>query len=660
VINEFSWLIPIAPLSAALKIAFLSYKNKFFSKLTALGAVGFSLIYTLVLFFSNFENFNRGSFFEKNITWLKAGNLEFSLGIMLDPLCVLMLFLVCLVSFLVQLYSDGYMKKDPEYTKFYLYLSLFTFSMLFLVMSTNLFQIYIFWELVGLCSFLLIGFWSYKNSASQAAFKAFITNRIGDCGLLIGLLILAFVSKDLWANLNLTFLSISGLEQVLHELQASGTLSQFGWISFTSISLLILLGPIAKSAQFPLHIWLPDAMEGPTPISALIHAATMVAAGVFLLARLFPLYEISSFSLNIILIIGLFTAFFSATIALVQTDIKKALAYSTCSQLGYMIIAIGTGNWVAGVFHLFTHAFFKALLFLGAGSVIHGCHHEQDLEKFGGLAKKMPITHLSFLIGTIALAGIPPLAGFWSKEQIIHSTLHSHSLGLLGQLAFWVSCFVAGLTAFYSFRIYLKTFAGEYRGKHQVQESSKSMTIPLVVLAVFSIIVGLLGTNLKILGGNLFSKYLVSGNDYHSIEGSTHLLKFFEFVGSFFLFPNFIPILFLAFGGLFAYFIYVKNTQLETRKSLKKGVLYRFLLNKWYIDEIYLFLLNKLLLPIFKFAWKLIDEFIINLVLIRTIVDLNKISGWLLSKFGTGHLQLYLLNSVIFVLLLLILLAIQV
>ena len=657
-INEFSWLIPLAPLVAALKIAFWGEKEKFFSKLSSLSATGFSLIYTLLLFVFNWKSFQKAEFFEQNISWLKVEKLNFSLGILLDPLCVLMLFVVCLVSFLVQLYSDGYMKKDKQYSRFYLYLSLFTFSMLSLVISSNFFQIYIFWELVGLCSFLLIGFWREKVPASKAAFKAFLVNRFGDCGLLIGLLLLAFVSREFWLkeDSSAVFLGISSLESIVGELQSSGTLSEFGWISFTSISFLLLLGPLAKSAQFPLHVWLPDAMEGPTPISALIHAATMVAAGVFLLARLFPLYEASAFVLHLILLIGLFTAFFSATIALVQKDLKKALAYSTCSQLGYMLIGLGTGNWVLAIFHLFTHAFFKALLFLGAGSVIHSCDHQQDLEKFGGLAKKMPITHATFLIGTLALAGIPPLAGFWSKEQIIHATLHSASGERM--LAFWLSSLVAGLTAFYSFRIYLKTFCGEYRGKATVTESPKTMTGPLVVLAIFSLFAGLFGSGLKVFQGNLFSEYLlpIPGHEHAAHEQLTIL----DFLRSLLSFSSVIPLLFLSFGVCCAYLLYCKNFKPEIRSSFKRSFVYKFLLNKWYIDELYLFLLEKILLPTFRFGWKLIDQFLINLVLTRTSVDLTKIGGWLLSKFGTGHLQLYLLNSVIFLVLLLALLVVQI
>ena len=578
-----------------------------------------AFIYSLVLLI-------KGVNYQTNFIWLKAGDFHLDFGILLDPLSLIMLVVVTLVSLLVQIYSHGYMNEDKGYAKFYAFLSLFTASMLGLVLSTNLFQIYMFWELVGLCSFLLIGFWYYKDSAASACFKAFIVNRIGDCGLLLGLLLFAFGTSGLWGDN--AFLSFTALPEVIKQLTSNNIIPVVGVFSLTTIALLMLLGPMAKSAQFPLHIWLPDAMEGPTPISALIHAATMVAAGVYLLARLFPLYEAAPIALSVVAIIGAITALFSATIALSQNDIKKALAYSTCSQLGYMVMSIGLGNWIAALFHLVTHAFFKALLFLGSGSVIHGCHHEQDMRNFGGLSKKMPITSITFLIGTLAISGVPGFAGFWSKERIIASAGDN-------TIIFWIASITAGLTAFYMFRIYFLTFTGIYRGHAHPHESPVSITLPLMVLAIPSLLLGFVGTHLQVFGGDLFGHFL-EPQAHHG-----HNLSLPEFFSELFKPISLIPLGFSLGGILLSYLVYSKRL-LPINEFFKKqlSVLHKASEQKWYIDEIYSFIVQKLLMPVFGGFWKIIDYWIIDKLFIGGLTQISKISGWALA--GSGQVQTYI------------------
>lgn len=628
-LNEYSWLIAILPLVAALIIIFGGSKNRVVSASVSIGAVAISFVHSLLLLFQSLKAGGH-SHYEVNFNWIKAGNFHLDVGILIDPLTIVMLLVVTVVSLLVQIYSHGYMSEDAGYSKFYAFLSLFTASMLGLVISTNLFQVYIFWELVGLCSYLLIGFWHTKESAAAAALKAFVVNRIGDCGLLLGIILFVFFTQGLWPEN--AFLSFSHLPDVLAKLTQGQALPVVGLLSLTTIALLMFLGPMAKSAQFPLHVWLPDAMEGPTPISALIHAATMVAAGVYLLARLFPIYEAAPIALAAVAIVGAFTAIFSATIALSQDDIKKALAYSTCSQLGYMVMCIGLGSWVGAIFHLVTHAFFKALLFLGSGSVIHGCHHEQDMKEYGGLAKLMPITHLTFLIGTIAIAGVPPLAGFWSKEQIIGAAWAKGPFNPL----FIVAVITAGLTAFYMFRIYFKTFSGEYRGHAHPHESPKSITGPLVALAVPSIFAGLFGTHLAVLGGNHFANFLTGSHAAHSVT-------FGEFLAELTHPQALIPLL-LSFGGIaLAYFVYVaKSLPINEFVKGQLSFLHKASQNKWYMDELYTFVVNRLLMPVFKGLWKLIDKVLIDFTFVGGITQVSKMSGWILSRVQTGQIQTYI------------------
>ena len=508
---EVAWLIPLLPLVGAslVGLGLISFNrtlNRLRTPVAALliSCVGGSaaLSYGVLL-----EQLNGAAPYEQLFTWASAGTFNLQMGFCVDPLGAVMLALVTTIALLVMVYSHGYMAHDKGYVRFFTYLALFSSSMLGLIISPNLLEIYVFWELVGMCSYLLVGFWYDRDGAAHAAQKAFVVNRVGDFGLLLGILGL------FWATGSFDFQGIAdGLQNGL----TAGTVAP--WAALL-LCLLVFMGPMAKSAQFPLHVWLPDAMEGPTPISALIHAATMVAAGVFLVARLDPLYAQFPIVQTVIAVVGTITCFLGASIALTQMDLKKGLAYSTVSQLGYMMLAMGCGAPVAGIFHLVTHAFFKAMLFLGSGSVIHAMEevvgHEpvlaQDMRLMGGLRKKMPVTSITFFIGCIAISGIPPLAGFWSKDEILGQAFNSYPL-------LWVVGFLtAGMTAFYMFRLYFLTFEGEFRGNDtamqaqlltaagkdpsehhahggSVHESAWPMAAPLAVLAVPSVLIGLLGT----------------------------------------------------------------------------------------------------------------------------------------------------------------------
>lgn len=436
------------------------------------GAMFLAFLFALPIFFQAIAHYEPNYIIaQASWSWIDFGPVTISFGILIDNLTAVMLIVVTLISALIHLYSIGYMHGDPRYSRYFAYLALFSFSMLGLILVDNFFGIYIFWELVGLCSYLLIGFWFEKDSAANAGKKAFITNRVGDVGMFAGILII------------FTTLGTFNFHDVFGGV-ADGELT--GGL-LTAAGILIFCGAVGKSAQFPLHVWLPDAMEGPTPVSALIHAATMVAAGVYLVGRTFVLFNTEA--LLVIAYIGMITAFMAATIAIVQKDIKRVLAYSTISQLGYMMVGLGVGGYTAGLFHLTTHAFFKALLFLGSGSVIHALH-TQDMTEMGGLRKKMPITFATFLIATLAISGVPPLSGFWSKDAILAAAL-AFGLEHPGHMIIFVVMLVSAfITAFYMFRLVYMTFTGEPRDKERfahAHESPRVMTIPLMALAVFSI-----------------------------------------------------------------------------------------------------------------------------------------------------------------------------
>ncbi|MDQ6420952.1 NADH-quinone oxidoreductase subunit L [Paenibacillus sp. LHD-117] len=477
--TKAAWVIPLIPLAAFLALTALGRNFRkagvLIGSLAALVSFVLSVLVLLERIGPNAVDY------DYSFDWISIGGYTFELGFEVTNLTALMLIVVTFVGLLVNVYSAGYMKKDERITVFYGYVALFTFSMLGLVLSDNMLSLYVFWELVGVCSFLLVGFWYTKPAAKAAAKKAFIVTRIGDAGLLIGIFLLFWYMPE-------HALGFTMIESVFE--------GQGGSIATgitTVIALLIFLGAVGKSGQFPLHVWLPDAMEGPTPISALIHAATMVAAGVYLLARTFPILEASAFAGDVVAYVGGFTALFAATIAMAQNDLKRVLAYSTISQLGYMMMAIGLGSWTGGIFHLFTHAFFKALLFLAAGSVIHAVH-TQNIKEMGGLYPRMRVTALTFAIGALALSSIPPLAGFWSKDVILAVALEQNPF------LFAVGLAAALCTAFYMTRVFALVFLGkrgtgaESLGVAKAKESPVTMTVPLVVLAVAAIVAGFVET----------------------------------------------------------------------------------------------------------------------------------------------------------------------
>ena len=556
------WLIPLYPIMAFLVIVLgRSFKllSKSASSLTVIGSTVLSLAHTIVAFLQWQQH--HFAAVDVSVPWLKAGSLVLSLGWVLDAPAMMMLLVVTIVSLLIHIYTHGYMNEDEGYARFYAYLALFNFSMLSLVLSQNLFQMYVFWELVGVSSYLLIGFWFAKPSAAAAQVKAFLMNRVGDFGLLIGILSLLFFTWQWWmSHPSVPMLSFSAMPQVAEALKAAlpaGTLAIIG--------ILIFMGPMAKSAQLPLHTWLPDAMEGPTPISALIHAATMVAAGVYLIARMYPIFSVSPEAMTTIAWVGGCTAIVAATIALTQYDIKKALAYSTMSQLGYMVMAMGIGAYSAGLFHLMTHAFFKAMLFLCSGSVIHGCHHEQDMRHMGGLRKKMPLTWLTYLIGTIAITGVLPFAGFWSKDEIIASAFE-HNTAL-----FAIALLTAGMTAFYMFRTYFMTFEGEYRGHAHPHESPNVMTSPLLILAIPSVLIGVALSGQ--FGFPAFGNWVHFGHP-HAEEPNVMLMAISTGVG------------FLGLG--LSYLLYSKNRKIDPAGIINTfRPLYELFSKKWYFDELY-------------------------------------------------------------------------
>ncbi|MDB5053333.1 MAG: subunit of NADH:ubiquinone oxidoreductase [Bacilli bacterium] len=471
--SQLAWLIPLFPLLAFLIVTALGRQAKelsvYVSIIASIASFALAVLILLGRLGAHVDNYTWDNF-----QWIKAGNFVLNMGFEVTNLNALMLFIVTLVSLVVNIYSKGYMKEDERISVFFGYVALFTFSMLGVVISVNIVELYIFWELVGVCSFLLVGFWYFKPEAKAAAKKAFIVTRIGDVGLFIAVLLLFWYMPDH----QMDFTSIHNAFSGGHNAISGGVI--------TAIAILIFVGAAGKSGQFPLHTWLPDAMEGPTPISALIHAATMVAAGVYLVARTFDIFLASPDALTVVAIVGGFTAIFAATIGTAQNDIKRILAYSTVSQLGYMMMALGIGTWMsysASIFHLLTHAFFKALLFLGAGSVIHAVH-TQDIHEMGGLAKKMKITTITFAIGSLALCGIFPFSGFWSKDAIL-SEAYDHN-----RILFWVGLIAAFFTAFYMSRLFFLVFTGKSRSHADAHESPASMTFPLIVLSVLAVVAG--------------------------------------------------------------------------------------------------------------------------------------------------------------------------
>ena len=627
-------LIPLLPFASFVVLGLAGWRIKDRAHLVAVPAVALSWVLSVFAF----VDVASGSVISVSLyTWLTSGSLDIHIGLSIDRLTAVMLLLVTTVSGLVHVYTIGYMHGEPGYARFFSYIALFTFSMLMLVLADNLLQLFVFWEAVGLCSYLLIGHWYERPSACAAATKAFIVNRVGDFGFLLGLF-LAWTSFG-----SLTYLEIFAQA---HQ-SVNATLNLFAPVGghwdvsvVTLVCLLLFMGAVGKSAQVPLHVWLPDAMEGPTPISALIHAATMVTAGVFLVARLAPLYNLSPTAMTVVAITGGLTMVLGATIALTQTDIKRVVAYSTVSQLGYMIMACGLGAYAAGIYHLLTHGAFKALLFLGCGSVIIALHHEQDMRHMGGLKDKMPVTYWTFVIGSLALSGFPLTAGFFSKDDLLVSTW---SAGPLGEILTIFGLLTALMTAFYSFRLVFVTFWGpshldpHYAG--HVREPAKTMTVPLMVLAVLSIITGYFGIP------GFLEPVFATGTESspHHGGGTVGIMILATSMGL------------LGIAG--AYYVYVIKPGIPDQLARQWKALYQGSLHKWYVDEAYD---HTIVRPMFFVAdelWKKVDVAVIDGT-VNGVAHAIAWSGWLLRLIQSGQIQHYALGmalgAVVFLTILLI------
>jgi NADH-quinone oxidoreductase subunit L len=581
------------------------------------------------------------------LRFIDSGTLQSDWALRVDTLTVVMLVVVNTVSALVHIYSIGYMHHDPDRPRFFAYLSLFTFAMLMLVTSDNLVQMFFGWEGVGLASYLLIGFWYKKPSANAAAIKAFVVNRVGDFGFILGIAGV-FV---LFGSVDLNSIFATAASYVPHEGVAGNTAGVFNFLGYdldrsaalTVICLLLFMGAMGKSAQVPLHTWLPDAMEGPTPVSALIHAATMVTAGVFMLARLSPIFELSHTALTVVTFVGAFTAFFAATVGLVQNDIKRVIAYSTCSQLGYMFVALGMGFYSAAIFHLFTHAFFKALLFLGSGSVIHAVSDEQDMRRMGGLRKLIPTTYWMMVIGTLALTGVGipgtiiGTAGFFSKDAIIEGAFAGLGHNAMAGFAFTMLVIAAVFTSFYSWRLIFMTFHGKPRATadvmHHVHESPPVMLIPLFILAVGALAAGVVFHDQFI--GEGYSEFWKTAL---YILPENHILHEFHHVP---LWVKLAPFIAMIIGFATAYQFYLRSPETPKYLAAQHRGLYAFLLNKWYFDELYDFLFVKPAKRLGTFLWKTGDGKVID------GLGPDGVSAWVIDvtdrvvKLQTGYLYHY-------------------
>ncbi|GFZ33837.1 NADH-quinone oxidoreductase subunit L [Clostridium zeae] len=590
---DLAWLIPIFPVVGFLLIAFITKGFKKISALVAIGGIALSFIFSLGVFFeviASKVSINKP--IEYAVAWLSVP-IKIEAGVLIDPLTAVMLLIVTFIGLLVEVYSLGYMEKDPGFSRFFANLSLFTSSMLGLVISNNYFQMFFFWELVGLCSYLLIGFYYEKHSAVKANKKAFIANRVGDFGFLIGMLCL-FVAFGTF-NFRQLVVSIPTYQNA---------------IFLTIAALLIFAGPVAKSAQFPLHVWLPDAMEGPTPVSALIHAATMVAAGVYLLARGYILFSSLNQVSVVIAYIGGITAFMAGTIALVQRDLKRILAFSTMSQLGYMVMAMGVGGFTAGVFHLTSHAFFKALLFLGAGSIIHAIG-VQDIFKMGGLFKRMKVTSITFIIASISLAGIPPFSGFFSKDEILAITYENGY-----KFLYYLGLITAFLTAFYIARLVFIVFFGEEKQKYSVHKNPWTMTLPLVILSVFAVLYGFMN---KAFAAHIYfqTSPTIEANRMVMVES----------------------VIVALLGIILGWVIYIKRIVSSEALSVKFKFIYKLLFNQYYLNEIYIWVYNTIILSISRFFnwW---DRNIVDGIFDKTTASIKGM-GSKLRIIQSGSLQSY-------------------
>ena len=562
--TEVAWLIPLLPFAAFVVNGLFgrAYLKKHTGLIANAGVLG-ALVVTAALFISRLDHAEPETV--ALWTWAVSGDFALDVTLRVDALTLVMLLVVTSVSFMVHVYSIGYMAKDPGFWRFFTYLPLFVFAMIMLVMANDLLVLFVFWEAVGLCSYLLIGFWFERQSASAAAIKAFLTNRIGDVGFLIGLLLAWYV----FGTLN--------YDEIFAQAPAVAA-TKPGML--TLICLMLFVGAMGKSAQFPLHVWLPDAMEGPTPVSALIHAATMVTAGVYMVARFNPLYVLTPTAMTVVALVGAFTALFAATIGLAQNDIKRVLAFSTVSQLGLMFMALGVGAFAAAIFHLATHAFFKGLLFLGSGSVIHGTDEEQDMQRMGGLFGKMPVTGSTYIIGGLALSGIIPLAGFWSKDELLGATLLA---GGIGYLLYALGALASLLTAVYTFRMIFLTFFGTTRMASDrfahVHESPRVMTVPLIVLAVGAALAGFVGVPPE---HGLIHNYLHDTFLAAELAGLVHKPS-----TAFVVTLMAVSTLVALFGILVAYGVYMRRAPSPEAITGKVRPIHALLANKYYLDDFY-------------------------------------------------------------------------
>jgi len=645
---DYVWLIPLFPAIGFMINGFFGRRlGKKVVSWVGPSAIGLSFLTSILIFFELIGRPPEQRLFEKVIfDWVVSGSFQTVVGYQIDPLSILMALVVSGVSFFIHIYSVGYMHDDPGYTRYFTYLNLFVFMMLNLILANNFLLMFVGWEGVGLCSYLLIGFWYEKDSASNAGKKAFVVNRVGDFGFLLGMFLL-FTSLGEHGIWTLDFTEVFA------------NANKLDTATVTAITILLFIGATGKSAQIPIYVWLPDAMEGPTPVSSLIHAATMVTAGVYMVARCNVLYTMAPIAMAIVAIVGVATAIFTASIGFCQNDIKKVLAYSTISQLGYMFLGVGVGAFSAGIFHLMTHAFFKGLLFLGAGSVMHALSGELDMRKMGALRKKIPYTFWTFFIATLAIAGIPGLSGFFSKDEILwqaFSSSHGHFLLWL------VAAIAAGMTAFYMFRALFMTFFGQSRveehAAHHLHESPKIMTVPLMVLAALSIIGGYVGIPHVLGGANHIHEFLapVLGGGAEPVKahaGISILSQAWASGGeggghsaALELLMMVVSVVIALIGIGIAYLFYVKNPALPKLMAERWKGLYTLVFNKYYVDELYEILFIKSLKGLGTGLWKGFDDFVIDGSINGMAYLVGLLSG-AMRRLQTGLVQNYAFSMVI-------------
>ena len=629
-------LVPLAPLLGAIIAGLFGRRiGRVWSHRITIALVSVSLLASIVIFFDVLK----GNVFNGTVyTWLVSGDTRFEVGFLIDQLSALMMIVVSLVSLMVHVYTIGYMHDDPGYQRFFSYISLFTFSMMMLVMSNNFLQLFFGWEAVGLVSYLLIGFWYTRPTAIYANMKAFLVNRVGDFGFLLGIALILFHFESL--DYRFVFEHASDITDKKIEL-----IPGVEWLVITVICILLFIGAMGKSAQFPLHVWLPDSMEGPTPISALIHAATMVTAGIFMVARMSPLFELSDTALSVILVIGGITTLFMALIAVVQTDIKRVVAYSTLSQLGYMTVALGASAYSAAVFHLMTHAFFKAVLFLGAGSVIIAMHHEQNMQKMGGLKQYMPITYWTMFIAALASSGVPGFSGFFSKDAIIEAVHFANIPG--AEFAYFCVLTTVFVTALYTFRLIFMTFHGQPRmdshTKEHLHESPWVVTLPLVVLAIPTVISGwFIGS---IVFGDYFANAIYIASAHDAIE---KLRVEFTGIGGMMIHALSTAPFWLSVAGIFtAWFLYSARTEIPEKIKYMLYPLYQLLDRKYYIDELYSWLFAGGTRTLGNTLWKYGDIKLIDGFFVNGTARIVAFTASMVRRFQTGYIYHYAFTMIV-------------